>query len=472
MRGHEARVPAHFFHAKTRPNFDPWPRRRHRPAAAVRTSIATSSSRWPARSPRAIERPGHLVVEAGTGVGKSFAYLVPAIQAAVALKKKVVVSTHTIALQEQLVGKDIPFLRSVMGAGILGRSGQGPVQLHQPAAAGCGASAAARPLCRPPGDRPVARDRGVGQANQRRQPRRPRLSSLSQPCGRPSRARTATAWARNARGTMQCFFYAARRRAQNANILIVNHALFVTDLALRAAGLRPAARLRSRDHRRGAHARIGRRRAPGAEALEPRRRLHAVAALQRANRPGAALGPQGRRTAIPLGREGPRRPLTSSSTRSRTGTTASDRASTAGSGSRSAARRFFPKSSTSWPPRSATRLARSRRRPSESSWTPPRSGAGRLRARSRTGCIKKTRRPSTGLRSKKSRGSRVRLASAPLDVAPAFGNSSSSEVPTCVLTSATLCVGSPPRFDFIQSRLGLDRPRRWPWAARSIMPAR
>src|SRR6202140_2562641 len=64
---------------------------------------------------RAIERPGHLVVEAGTGVGKSFAYLVPAIQAAVALKKKVVVSTHTIALQEQLVGKDIPFLRSVMG---------------------------------------------------------------------------------------------------------------------------------------------------------------------------------------------------------------------------------------------------------------------------------------------------------------------------------------------------------------------
>src|SRR5580693_8835754 len=62
----------------------------------------------------AIERPGHLVVEAGTGVGKSFAYLVPAIQAAVAFKRKVVVSTHTIALQEQLLNKDIPFLRSVM----------------------------------------------------------------------------------------------------------------------------------------------------------------------------------------------------------------------------------------------------------------------------------------------------------------------------------------------------------------------
>src|SRR3954453_10479383 len=63
---------------------------------------------------RAIERPGHLVVEAGTGVGKSFAYLVPAIQATADPKMKVVVSTHTIALQEQILYKDIPFLRSVM----------------------------------------------------------------------------------------------------------------------------------------------------------------------------------------------------------------------------------------------------------------------------------------------------------------------------------------------------------------------
>ncbi len=81
---------------------------------------------------RAIERPGHLVVEAGTGVGKSFAYLVPAIQAAIENKKKVVVSTHTIALQEQLLKKDIPFLRG-HGPGILRRAGQGPVELHQPA---------------------------------------------------------------------------------------------------------------------------------------------------------------------------------------------------------------------------------------------------------------------------------------------------------------------------------------------------
>src|SRR3954453_1986225 len=63
---------------------------------------------------RAIETPGHLMVEAGTGVGKSFAYLVPAILAAAERKMKVVVSTHTISLQEQLLQKDLPFLRSVM----------------------------------------------------------------------------------------------------------------------------------------------------------------------------------------------------------------------------------------------------------------------------------------------------------------------------------------------------------------------
>ena len=63
---------------------------------------------------RAIDEGKHLMVEAGTGVGKSFAYLVPAILAAAEQGKKVVVSTHTISLQEQLLDKDLPFLRAVM----------------------------------------------------------------------------------------------------------------------------------------------------------------------------------------------------------------------------------------------------------------------------------------------------------------------------------------------------------------------
>ena len=65
----------------------------------------------------ALERGEHLIVEAGTGVGKSFAYLVPAILAATDANddvRRVIVSTHTISLQEQLLGKDLPLLNSVI----------------------------------------------------------------------------------------------------------------------------------------------------------------------------------------------------------------------------------------------------------------------------------------------------------------------------------------------------------------------
>ena len=76
----------------------------------------------------AMDKNHHLMVEAGTGVGKSFAYLVPAMLKIMDNREKrglfedmptdddrlrVVVATHTIHLQEQLVQKDIPFLQSV-----------------------------------------------------------------------------------------------------------------------------------------------------------------------------------------------------------------------------------------------------------------------------------------------------------------------------------------------------------------------
>ena len=58
---------------------------------------------------------GVLLAEAGTGTGKTLAYLVPAIlEASAGRENRVVVSTHTISLQEQLVHKDIPFLQTVM----------------------------------------------------------------------------------------------------------------------------------------------------------------------------------------------------------------------------------------------------------------------------------------------------------------------------------------------------------------------
>jgi ATP-dependent DNA helicase DinG len=63
---------------------------------------------------RALDEERHLVVEAGTGVGKSIAYLAPSILYAMREKKKAVVSTHTINLQEQLLYKDIPILKKVL----------------------------------------------------------------------------------------------------------------------------------------------------------------------------------------------------------------------------------------------------------------------------------------------------------------------------------------------------------------------
>jgi ATP-dependent DNA helicase DinG len=63
---------------------------------------------------KTLEEERHLVVEAGTGVGKSLAYLVPAILFALEQHKKAIVSTHTINLQEQLVHKDIPILKKIL----------------------------------------------------------------------------------------------------------------------------------------------------------------------------------------------------------------------------------------------------------------------------------------------------------------------------------------------------------------------
>ena len=62
----------------------------------------------------AFQRGGHQLIEAGTGVGKSLAYLLPAAMHAIKNGERVIVSTNTIALQEQLLSKDIPALRQIL----------------------------------------------------------------------------------------------------------------------------------------------------------------------------------------------------------------------------------------------------------------------------------------------------------------------------------------------------------------------
>ena len=203
----------------------------------------------------AIKSKTHLVVEAGTGVGKSFAYLVPAILAAAAAqveaekagsqkpagddeKKKrtrIVISTHTISLQEQIVGRDLPFLNSVL-----------PIEFSAVLVKGRGNYISLRRLKGAQGRAAsmFTNDEEIDQID--------RIARWSKDTTDGSRATLdfaplGSVWDEvqsdhgNCLGKKcptynECFYYKARRRVWNADILIVNHALFFSDLALRREG--------------------------------------------------------------------------------------------------------------------------------------------------------------------------------------------------------------------------------------------
>ncbi|WP_298271786.1 helicase C-terminal domain-containing protein [Geobacter sp.] len=171
------------------------------------------------------------VIEAGTGTGKSLAYLVPAALWAIRNKERVVVSTNTINLQEQLTRKDIPFLREhgglnfravlVKGRGnylclrkLEGVKSEPSLFAGDPAAGELAAivawSARTSEGCKSDLSfipKEESWDEVACEADQ---------------CGRvkcPFYTR--------------CFFYTARRQAASADLLVVNHSLLMADVALR-----------------------------------------------------------------------------------------------------------------------------------------------------------------------------------------------------------------------------------------------
>ena len=183
----------------------------------------------------------HLIVEAGTGVGKSFAYLVPAILASAARRRgqtrgKVVISTHTISLQEQLMRKDIPFLRSVMPlefTAVLVKGRRNYLSLRRLKNA---LSRAASIFSEPEEFDQLRQIEGWSKRDRRRLAVGPRLPALAGRSGTRWPATRAIAWAATARPTKTASTTGARRRVSNAQILVVNHALFFSDLALRDQG--------------------------------------------------------------------------------------------------------------------------------------------------------------------------------------------------------------------------------------------
>jgi len=87
-----------------------------------------------------------LAVEAGTGVGKSFAYLAGAIDQAFRKSGRVLISTYTIHLQQQLIEKDIPFLQQIVPQPFTRLPGQGTQSLPLSAAAALRSKQAAKPV--------------------------------------------------------------------------------------------------------------------------------------------------------------------------------------------------------------------------------------------------------------------------------------------------------------------------------------
>lgn len=180
------------------------------------------------------------IVEAGTGVGKSFAYLLPVIEHILETddrdkKKRVVVSTHTIALQEQLINKDIPLLRAVIGeefTAVLVKGRGNYVSLRRASRAW---------------DRSVDLfdDSASKQALETvlewtKTTEDGSLASLPV-LAAPSVWGDVQSDAEDCLGKRcptydKCFYQAARRRMLNADLLIVNHALFFSDLGMKQQG--------------------------------------------------------------------------------------------------------------------------------------------------------------------------------------------------------------------------------------------
>ena len=180
---------------------------------------------------RAFQEQHHLIVEAGTGTGKTLAYLVPAITAATSGNGRVIVSTGTKNLQEQLMEKDIPFLQSILpkkfaATYMKGRSNYLCLQRFHRS-----------------GDSPVLT--GMEEldyyeevshwAQSTETGDRAELAYLPENLSfwRHIDARSETCSGQKCPDFDPCFITRMRERATQAEIVVVNHHLFFADLALR-----------------------------------------------------------------------------------------------------------------------------------------------------------------------------------------------------------------------------------------------
>ena len=180
---------------------------------------------------QAIANNAVLVAEAGTGIGKTFAYLVPALLA----QAKVIISTGTKNLQDQLFARDLPAVKAALGVGpttalLKGRSNY---------------------VCRHHLKKNLSEGKFERRSDIAVLQRIDRFASISRSGDRaeaPGIAEDAPAWSmatstrenclgQDCEHIDDCFVFKARRKAQQADVVVINHHLFCADMALRDDGV-------------------------------------------------------------------------------------------------------------------------------------------------------------------------------------------------------------------------------------------
>ncbi|CAN7617029.1 ATP-dependent DNA helicase [Acidovorax sp. LjRoot117] len=188
-------------------------------------------TRMAAAVAKTMEEGGALVVEAGTGVGKTFAYLVPALLSG----ERVLLSTATKALQDQLFARDLPLLAQTLGL---------PVRMAL-------LKGRASYLCLYRMERArhdvLGQERGVARvlAKVEEWSRSTRSGDLSELTGLDDRSPViplVTSTRENCLGSQcprfrECHVHLARREALAADIVVINHHLFFADVAVRESGM-------------------------------------------------------------------------------------------------------------------------------------------------------------------------------------------------------------------------------------------
>src|ERR1700742_1192169 len=207
------------------------------------SSLAFEHRRGQYEMARAIEsafkEKRHLIVEAGTGTGKTLAYLLPALRLARERQQRIIISTGTKNLQEQLYFKDVPFLESLLG------EKYGPLKV-------CYMKGRANYLCRHKlyalRDNPLLH--GLEEIDQfhhiaqwektTETGDRAEIDDLPEnsPLWQKLDARTEACLGQTCPDWERCFVTAMRRKALESDIVIVNHHLFFADLNIKqqAAG--------------------------------------------------------------------------------------------------------------------------------------------------------------------------------------------------------------------------------------------